>query len=157
MTVSAFDRSPGHPAKQEVATRIGVRFLPLDDLAKESDCVCSTLPLDASTRRILDREWIRRLRPGALFVNIGRGGVVDEKALCDALENGSLGGAALDVFESEPPTDHPLLQCSGFIGTPHIAAQTAAAQREIGEVVLRAVSAFAAGHDPAVAGTVRVT
>jgi D-3-phosphoglycerate dehydrogenase len=157
MTVCAFDRSPEKAAKQTVAIRLGVRFLPLDDLASESDCVCSTLPLDESTRRLLDREWIRRMRPGALFVNIGRGGVVDENALCDALEDGSLGGAALDVFENEPPADHPLLRCSGFIGTPHVAAQTAAAQHEIGEVVLRAVSAFAAGQDPAVPGTIRVT
>jgi len=156
MNVLAFDRSPEKPIKEDAAIRFGVRFVSFDELAIESDCVCSTLPFDESTRRMLDSNWIRRMRSGAFFVNIGRGGVVDEDALFEALEAGNLGGVALDVFENEPPIGHPLLRCPGFVGTPHVAAQTAAAQREIGQVVERAVSAFAEGGDPAVEGTIRV-
>lgn len=157
MTVIAHDRSPERLVKQDAASRFEVEFLALECLAGRADCVCSTLPLAADTRGLLDRQWISHLKPGACFVNIGRGGVVDEDALLAALDSNKLKGVALDVFASEPPVAHPLLRSCRFLGTPHVAAQTEAAQADIGCAVVRVIESFAAGMDPVVEGTVKIT
>lgn len=157
MTVIAHDRSPERPVKQDAAIRLGLEFMSLDELAARADGVCATLPLDAGTRGMLDRRWIAGLKQGAYFLNIGRGGVVDEDSLLAALDSGSLSGVALDVFATEPPVGHPLLRSDRFLGTPHVAAQTEAAQAEIGRTVVRVIEAFAAGRDPVVDGTVGIT
>jgi D-3-phosphoglycerate dehydrogenase len=81
------------------------------------------------------------------LINVGRGGIVDEAALFAALESKQLGGAALDVFEQEPPGKHPLFQLPHFIGTPHVAAQTEDAQRTVGENVVKILDAFASQGD----------
>jgi phosphoglycerate dehydrogenase-like enzyme len=157
MTLLACDRSPQEAAKQEAARRLDVEFVSLQELGRRSECLCSTLPLNEASRDLLNRGWIEELRPGAYFVNIGRGGTVDEAALLDSLEAGRLAGVGLDVFAVEPPADSPLRHAEGFIGTPHVAAQTEAAQADIGRMVVKVIEAFAAGKDPALPGTIRVT
>ncbi len=99
----------------------------LDDLVAEADAVSLHVPLTEDTRHIIDADRLAAMRPGAVVVNAARGGVVDEAALADALRHGTLGGAALDVFETEPLTAEAAGLFDGIdnlILTPHIAGVT---------------------------------
>ena len=111
-----------------------VRFQDLDPLLAEADVVSLHVPLVPSTRGLLSRERIARLRPGAVVINTARGELVDEAALYDALRSGHLSGAASDVFVDEPPGASPLLTLETFIATPHVAGQTVEGLRRMGEV-----------------------
>jgi D-3-phosphoglycerate dehydrogenase len=101
-------------------------------------------PLTRESRNLLNRERIARMKKGALVINCGRGGVIDEEALLEALESGHLGGAALDVFAEEPPKDLRLVRHKKVVATPHLGAQTAEAQERISietaQMVLAALS-----------------
>jgi phosphoglycerate dehydrogenase-like enzyme len=95
----------------------------LDALLPQADAIVLSLPLTDETRGMLGRERFARMRDGAIFVNVGRGGVVDESALVDALRSGKLRGAALDVFAEEPlPPESPLWDLDNVILSPHTAA-----------------------------------
>ena len=84
--------------------------LPLEKLLAESDVVSIHAPLNERTNGLIGAEQIAQMKPTAILVNMGRGGIVDEKALADAIDNGTIAGAALDVFVKEPvPADNPLL------------------------------------------------
>jgi phosphoglycerate dehydrogenase-like enzyme len=97
----------------------------LDALLAAADIVSLHVPLNVGTRHLIDRQTLRRMKPGAVLINTSRGGLVDESALIEALRSGDLAGAALDVLEREPPPpDHPLLQLEQVLITPHIAAGT---------------------------------
>jgi D-3-phosphoglycerate dehydrogenase / 2-oxoglutarate reductase len=103
---------------------LGVRFQELDALLAEADIVSLHVPHTRATRGMLSRERIRRLRPGAIVINTARGEIVDEAALAEALEQGALAGAGIDVFGGEPPPpDHPLLRVRvpGLVLAPHLA------------------------------------
>jgi len=100
----------------------------LPELLKESDYISLHLPLDPTTRGLIGTAELARVKPGARLVNTSRGGIVDESALLHALETGRLAGAALDVFESEPPGLTPLITHPAIIVTPHLAAQPVEAQ-----------------------------
>lgn len=89
-------------------------------LLAESDLLTLHVPLDDSTRNLMNKESIGAMKPGAFLINTSRGEVVDEVALKSALQSGHLKGAALDVFAQEPPQDLDLLACPGLIATPHI-------------------------------------
>lgn len=124
-----------------VAERLEVGLLSLDDLLAASDIVTLHTPLTEQTRNLIDRDRLRALRPGALLVNCGRGGVVDEAALLEVLNDGHLGGAALDVFAEEPPTDFTLMRHPRVVATPHIGAQTREAQERVAGDTARMVLA----------------
>src|SRR5262249_26228464 len=95
----------------------------LPDLVTEADAVVVTLPLTGQTRGLLGREECARMRDGTILGNVGRGAVVDEEALVEALASGKLAGAALDVFAEEPlPTSSPLWELENVILSPHTAA-----------------------------------
>jgi phosphoglycerate dehydrogenase-like enzyme len=95
----------------------------LGRLVAEADAVIVTLPHTPGTARMIDREMVESMRPGAIFVNVGRGGVVDEEALAAALADRRIAGAALDVFETEPlPRESPLWSLPNVIVSPHSAA-----------------------------------
>jgi phosphoglycerate dehydrogenase-like enzyme len=97
----------------------------LDALLERADIVTLHLPLTPETRHLMNRERFARMRPGAYLVNTARGGLIDERALIDALQSGRLAGAALDVFESEPvAAGHPLARFDNVVLTPHISAGT---------------------------------
>jgi D-3-phosphoglycerate dehydrogenase len=103
----------------------GVRFLPVDDLVAASDIVVLCCPLTPETTGLLSRDRISRMKPGAVLVNVSRGPVVDDAALIEALGQGRLGGAALDVFATQPlPLDHPYFGFDNVIVTPHLAGIT---------------------------------
>jgi phosphoglycerate dehydrogenase-like enzyme len=118
------------PRDADAAQSLGAESMPLDNLLLESDIVTLHVPLlPATTGLIGDRE-LALMKPGAVLIQASRGGIVDEGALARALERGHLGGAAVDVYGTEPPpADHPLLALGGdgarrLLLTPHIAGVT---------------------------------
>jgi phosphoglycerate dehydrogenase-like enzyme len=109
------------PPDQERA--LGVEYATLDDLLEQSDIVSLNCPLTDETKNLLDAKALARMKKGALLVNVARGGVVVEADLVAALSSGHLAGAAVDVFDQEPPPkDHPLLSMPNVIATPHCAS-----------------------------------
>ncbi len=124
----------------EAAQKLGVQLVTLDELFAQSDAITLHVPLTEQTKNMVDAARIARMKPGALLVNCARGGLVDEVALADALKAGKLGGAALDVFEKEPPAaDHPLFSCPNFIATPHLGGSTEDAQASVAVIVAEAM------------------
>ena len=94
----------------------------LDEILEGSDVVSLHVPLSEETRELISADVLRRMRPGAIVVNVSRGGLVDEAALADALTSGHIAGAGLDTFSAEPlPSDHPLREAPNAILTPHVA------------------------------------
>jgi D-3-phosphoglycerate dehydrogenase len=110
--------------------------MPFDALMREADIVSIHLPLDASTRNLVDARALGLMKPSAFLINTARGGIVDERALKAALIDGRLAGAAADVFAVEPPSDTELLQLPNFIGTPHIGGSTQEAALAMGRAAI---------------------
>jgi D-3-phosphoglycerate dehydrogenase len=108
----------------------------LDALLSDSDIVSIHLPLDPSTRGLIGRREIGLMKPTAFLVNTARGGIVDERAVQDALASQRLAGAAFDVFAEEPPTDRELLAIDNFVGTPHIGGGTTEAVLAMGRAAI---------------------
>jgi glycerate dehydrogenase len=118
----------------------------LDTLLAHSDVVSLHCPLTPHTRALLNGERLARLRPGAFLLNTARGALVDEAALVEALRNGQLGGAGLDVLCLEPPSaDHPLLAAPRCLITPHVAWASRAARRRLIDATAANVAALLAG------------
>jgi len=119
-TVIAYDPHP-----LEASRRAGAQIVPLDELFRRADIVSLHLPLAEGTRNLVGRAQLRAMRKGGYLVNCARGGIVDEVALAEALRDGTLAGAAMDVFATEPvAADHPLLSLDNFLCTPHLGAAT---------------------------------
>ncbi|HFD12874.1 MAG TPA: phosphoglycerate dehydrogenase [Crenotrichaceae bacterium] len=113
----------------------GVEPRTLEALLSESDYVSLHCPLIPATQQLMNAERFAMMKPGARLINCARGGLVDEAALIDALTNGQLAGAALDVFENEPPLDSPLLKLDNVVFTPHLGASTHEAQVAVGVAI----------------------
>lgn len=114
----------------------------LDEILPRADFISMHMPLTAETRHMLDARRLALCKPGVRIVNCARGGLVDETALLAALENGQVAGAALDVFEVEPPpADFPLRNHPKLVFTPHLGASTAEAQESVGIEIAAAVRA----------------
>jgi (S)-sulfolactate dehydrogenase len=127
----------------EAAARLGVTQVTLDELWREADVVSLHVPLTEQTRNLVNAATLAKMRKGALLVNCARGGVVDEEALADALASGHLGGAALDVFEKEPPApEHPLFKLDTFVCTPHLGASTEEAQAAVAVAIAEQLAAY---------------
>lgn len=134
MKVVAFDAAmpPTHAAYAEG----GVEPLGLDELLARADVVSLHVPLLDSTRGLIDAKRMAAMKPGAVLVNTARGGIVDERAMVEALRAGRLGGAALDVFEQEPLPSRPeFADCPNLILTPHVAGVTAEANVRVSGVI----------------------
>ncbi len=115
--------------KQEVADKIGARILPLDEVLKVADIVSIHTPLTPETKHMIGKEQLSLMKDGSFLFNLGRGGIVDEEALYDALTSGKLAGAGFDVMEIEPPAkDNKLFKLDNFSITCHIGAGTKEAQ-----------------------------
>jgi phosphoglycerate dehydrogenase-like enzyme len=127
----------------------GIVRLTLEDLLDQSDAVSLHLPLTAATRGLFDRRAFARMRPGALFINTARGGLVIEADLVESLASGHLGGAGLDVLGAEPPpAGNPLLAMPNVIFSPHIAGVDASALDDMAEQAARCVIALYRGEWP---------
>ena len=125
------------------------RNLSLDGVLETADVVSLHVPLTQSTRHILDADALAKMKPGAIVINTSRGGIVDDKALAVALSEGRLGGAALDVFETEPLTAEAAEKFKGLdnlVLTPHIAGVTEESNVRVSAVTAQAVLAHLAGN-----------
>jgi len=116
------------PIDDEFSKEVGLMKADLDTLLSSADYVSFHVPLLDSTRHMINAEKLKMMKNTARIINTSRGGVIDEKALYNSLKDGSLAGAALDVFEVEPATENKLITLPNFIATPHIGAQTKEAQ-----------------------------
>ncbi|MBI2078954.1 MAG: phosphoglycerate dehydrogenase [Euryarchaeota archaeon] len=126
----------------EVAKEFGVELGPMDRLLSESDFLTIHTPLTQQTDRLLGAAELAKMKKGARILNVARGGIVDEKALHEALVSGRLAGAALDVFVEEPPKGSPLLSVPSFIGTPHLGASTQEAQEKVALQVAEQIAEY---------------
>lgn len=117
---------------KEIARSLGVELLSLDGLCEAADYLSLHLPSTPETRHVIDGPRLARCKRGIRIINTARGDLIDELALRDAIERGLVAGAALDVFEKEPPSDWSLAQMPQVIATPHIAASTEEAQELVG-------------------------
>jgi len=114
--------------------KFNTRATAFEDLLKQADVLTLHCPSTPQTRRMMNRDAFAKLKPGAIFLNLGRGDLVDTPALVAALESGHLGAAALDVFDPEPiPADHPILKMPNVILAPHIASASPAAVKKLRE------------------------
>jgi D-3-phosphoglycerate dehydrogenase len=113
---------------EKLAKELGVELVGFEELLRRSDFITIHVPLTEKTRGLIGKKEIEKMKDGAYIINCARGGIVDEKALYDGLKSGKLGGAALDVFEKEPPIGNPLLKLDNIIVTPHLGASTEEAQ-----------------------------
>ncbi|MEM9810753.1 MAG: phosphoglycerate dehydrogenase, partial [Pseudomonadota bacterium] len=127
MKVIAFDPF----LSEEKALSMGVELVSLNELLTRADFISLHTPLTDKTRNILGEEAFSVIRKGAFVINCARGGLVDEKALENALNDGRVAGAALDVFEVEPAKDHPLFGREDVVLTPHLGASTQEAQENV--------------------------
>ena len=126
----------------ERAVELGIEKVELEDLLRRADFITLHTPLTDQTRNILSRENLAKTKPGVRIVNCARGGLIDEAALKDALDSGQVGGAALDVFETEPAKDSPLFGTPNFISTPHLGASTNEAQVNVAIQVAEQMSDY---------------
>ncbi len=130
----------------EQAGQRGIQLVDLDTLLAQADVVSVHVPLSRATKHLVGPKTIARMKPGALLLNVARGGIVDEAAVAAALRDGRLGGAAIDTFEREPPADSPLLDAPNTLLTPHLGASTAEAQVLVAEEVAEQVLDVLAGR-----------
>ena len=126
----------------ERAIELGVEKVELIELLRRSDFITLHTPLTDQTRNILSRGALAKTKKGVRIINCARGGLIDEAALKDALDSGQVGGAALDVFETEPATASPLFGTAGFVSTPHLGASTSEAQVNVAIQVAEQMSDF---------------
>lgn len=117
------------PPAPELLMELEAEFVMLKELLQRSNVVTIHVPLTPQTKHMIGAQEIQLMKKGAFLINTSRGAIVDEKALLDALKSGKLGGAALDVYEIEPPKDLSLMKLPNVICTPHIGAQTERTQR----------------------------
>jgi len=121
------------------AAQLGVRLVGLDELLRESDFISVHLPKTPETLGLIGEKELAMVKPGVRIINAARGGLVDEQALAEALRDGRVGGAGLDVFTTEPVTSSPLFGFDNVVATPHLGASTAEAQDKAGLSVARSV------------------
>jgi D-3-phosphoglycerate dehydrogenase len=133
----------------ERATQAGAELAEFETLLTESDVLTVHVPLNDGTRGVIGAAELRRMRRGARLINVARGGIIDETALADAIREGHIAGAAIDVWTAEPPpADHPLLQLPQVVATPHLGASTREAQVNVAFDVADQIVEYLNGGSP---------
>ncbi|MBU0569298.1 D-glycerate dehydrogenase [Patescibacteria group bacterium] len=138
-------RSPDEKAEKELG---GVEFADLDRLYAESDFITLHVPLTDETRHMINRDAIYKMKKGVFIVNTARGPVIYEQDLVDALRDGHVAGAALDVFENEPNINPEMITMENVILTPHIASATWEARNKMGEQAVSSILEVLKGNKP---------
>lgn len=128
-----------HEPDPEAEKELGLKFATLDELLAQSDFITLHVPLTDETRGMINKETLAKMKQGSYLVNTARGPIVDESDLIEVLKGGKLGGAALDVFESEPQISPDLISLPNVIMTPHIASATWEAREKMGEQAVSAI------------------
>jgi D-3-phosphoglycerate dehydrogenase / 2-oxoglutarate reductase len=128
------------------AAQLGVRLVSLEELLAEADFISVHLPRSAETVGLIGERELRLVKPGVRIINAARGGIVDEHALAQALKDGRVAGAGIDVFATEPCTDSPLFGFPTVVVTPHLGASTHEAQEKAGTQVAKSVRLALAGE-----------
>jgi len=130
---------------EEVASRLGATIVERDTLFKESDVITIHVPLTPETKHSIGKAEFDLMKDTACIINCARGGIINEEDLYQALSNNEIGGAGLDVFETEPPVDNPLLTLDNLVATPHIGASTREAQRDAAIIVAKEIKEVLTG------------
>ncbi|MGH7722008.1 MAG: phosphoglycerate dehydrogenase [Candidatus Dormibacteria bacterium] len=131
------------------AEQAGAELVDFETLLAESDVLTVHVPLTEHTRGVIGAAELRRMRPGALLINVARGGIIDEAALAGAVGDGVVAGAAIDVFTTEPvPAGHPLIGVDGIVVTPHLGASTTEAQVNVAADVADQIVEYLRGGSP---------
>lgn len=133
---------------EDVAARLGAKIVDRDALFKDADVISIHVPLTPETRHSIAKKQFQQMKDTAFIINCARGGIIDEEDLYPALVNGDIGGAGLDVFETEPPTNSPLLGLDNLVATPHIGASTREAQRDAAIIVAKEIKKVLTGESP---------
>lgn len=115
----------------ELVNKLGIEGVSLEDLYARSDYITVHTPMTQETRNLINADSFKKMKKGVFVLNCARGGIINEEALCDAIQSGIVAGAALDVFSQEPPKDNPLLTLDRVIATPHLGASTDEAQENV--------------------------
>jgi len=135
-------------SKEDMAKDGIEKIKDLGKLISSSDFISLHLPHTPKTRYIVNAEMISKMKPAAYIINCSRGGTVDEKALYNALKNGKIAGAGIDVFEKEPPQNSPLLQLENVVLTPHLGANTKEGQIRAGTICAEQIIKVLVGKEP---------
>lgn len=126
----------------EIFEEFGVESVELDELLRQADYLTLHCPLIEKTRNLIGSSQLTMMKKEAMLINCARGGLIDEGALYDALKNGQIAGAALDVYEHEPPANSPLLELDNIVFTPHLGASTSEAQVAVSVEIARQAVTF---------------
>jgi D-3-phosphoglycerate dehydrogenase len=125
--------------KPEAIEKLDLQPVSLEDLLKQADYITVHTPKTDETTNLINKETIKRMKKGAMVINCARGGIVNEDDIYEAIKSGQLGGAAFDVFETEPPGQNKLMSLPNFICTPHLGASTTEAQDNVAKDVARQI------------------
>ena len=144
MEILAYD--PYLPADRIEAD--GARAVDLDTMLAESDMISIHLPVVEATKGIVNKDWFSKMKPTAIVINTARAAVIDQKDFVEALQNKTIGGAAVDVYWQEPvPANHPLLSMRNVVCTPHMAGLTTDVDNWSGEMMAQEVLAYLEGNE----------
>ena len=121
-------------ATEEYVKYLNIKLATLEEIYAQADYISVHVPLNDSTRGLFNTQTLAKLKPGVRLINCARGGIIDEKALAEAIKSGHVKGAAIDVFETEPPAkDNPMMSVPNIIVTPHLGASTEEAQVKVAQ------------------------
>ncbi|MFJ5299573.1 2-hydroxyacid dehydrogenase [Pseudomonas sp. NPDC088368] len=138
----------GNSRKTAIEQELGAQFRTLDQLLAESDFVCLVVPLSEKTKHLISTRELGLMKKSAILVNIARGPIVDEPALIEALQNGTIRGAGLDVYEKEPLAESPLFQLSNAVTLPHIGSATHETRQAMADRAYHNLRAALLGEKP---------
>ncbi|MFC1710428.1 2-hydroxyacid dehydrogenase [Patescibacteria group bacterium] len=133
---------------KKVEEELGVEYTSLDDLLAKSDIVTLHVPLTEETRHMINKDTLSKMKKGSYLVNTSRGAVIDEHDLVEALRDGHVAGAALDVYDNEPNIDPELIGMENVILTPHIASATVEARDKMGDQAVTSIIEVLSGKKP---------